>query len=324
MKAFTKLFFLFFVILLAVFWFGKNDLGNFISFEIKRTAIVENSNVATENLNNLEEGESWSFAVIGDTEGIRPVTERMVKNMAKQDIDFVVHLGDLTQTAEIEDINAVLDLFDTLEIPTYYIPGNNDLVYDEVIERKTRTRYTTLVNNNLHYSFLHNNSHFIFLDNSYRRDGFIDEELSWLKSQLEDAQPIVEAGEVAITSGDTTTTSALKKRVASYDNTFLFYHRPLDVPGQQLFGDDETAASREQNKQFKDLIADYEITRIFNGHLHTTLSYTLDSIPVTISGGGGAVPQSILGGEKAAFYHYYIVHIPADGTTPLLELVDFE
>ena len=207
--------------------------------------------------------------------------------------------------------------FETLPIPTYYVPGNNDLVYDEKTERRTLRIYKEVFGETVYFSFDYKNAQLLLLDNSYRRTGFSDTQLEWLKKQLNtNAQPY----------------------------RFVFFHRPLNVPGQELVGDDETTNSREQNKKFLALIAGYNINHIFNGHVHTSLQYSLTSnragnadaatgttavnekkIPVTITGGGGAYPQAILGGEAAAFFHYVVVTVPTEaGKTPHTQIVPIQ
>lgn len=242
------------------------------------------------------ESSSWQFAVISDVEGLSPISEAMIEDMKLRDIEFVVNLGDLAGAPDKVEIQRVLDAFTTLPVPTYTVPGNNDLIYNEEQEVKTLELYTQVVNEATYYSFDLNNAHMVLLDNSYRRYGFTDEELEWLEQDL-----------------STNTQS----------QTFVFYHRPLDVPGQQLFGDDETPNSRIQNEKFKQLISPFTIDRIFNGHLHTTLNYTLQSVPVTITGGGGATPQEILGGADAAYFHYLIVTVH-DNAPHTVDVVSFE
>ncbi len=286
-RLFIALSLLLLCIVVAGGWFVNRELKDFLSVApADQTAKADDPN-------------TWQFAVIGDTEDMRPITETMRAEMAERNLDFVVHVGDISSHSDPEQLRAVKNLFATLPFPTYYVPGNNDLIYDETLEIKTPKHYQEIIDERLYYAFDHENAHFVLLDNSYRRYGFSDEELAWLEEDLNaNTKPF----------------------------TFLFFHRPLDVPGQQLFGDDETPASREQNEKFKALIAQYNITRIFNGHIHTALGYTVgtSAIPVTVTGGGGALPQEILGGEDAAFFHYLIITVGSDNTTPVMDRVEFE
>lgn len=241
----------------------------------------------------------WQFAVIGDTEDVRPVNEQMIADMKNRPLAFAVHVGDISSHGDEDALQQVKTLFAPLPFPTYYLPGNNDLVYDETLEIKTPAPYQRIIDERLYYSIDYRQAHIVLLDNSYRRFGFPDEELAWLKEDLDkNTQPL----------------------------TFLFFHRPLNVPGQQLFGDDETPNSREQNTKFEELIAGYNISHIFNGHIHIPFSYTLNEIPVTVTGGGGALPQDILGGADAALFHYYVVTVNESQNTASysLERIDFE
>lgn len=296
MKKVLTLFAVLLLILVAVYWFVNRELQSLLTAGLQDETIAANAVV---NENNTEEVEGWQFAVIGDTEGMSEKTKKMVEDMKMRDIAFVAHLGDLVDAPPVEEeMQQVVDLFAQLEVPTYYVIGNNDLDYNDTTERKTRDMYHRVVREDDYYVINHENARLFFLDNSYRRDGFPDEELKWLQTELE-------------TESD-----------AAY--TFMMYHRPLNVPGESLFGDDETADSRVQNEKFRELISTYTITRIFNGHLHTTFNYTLDETPVTVSGGGGAEPQSIFSSTGGTLYHYYLVTVPYDGTTePMLDLVSF-
>lgn len=300
MKTFVAVIIALLLILGGAYWFVDSELS-----EIKQTAETALSDTVADAVSEAvsEAADSeiptdvWSFAVIGDTENYSQVTANALDDMKERPLEFVVHLGDLVSHGEAEEFTKILDAFAELPFPTYYIIGNNDLVYNEELEIKTPDRYQELVDEDLWYSIDHENAHLAFLDNSYLRYGFPDEELDWLRDDLD---------------------------AADSDFTFLFYHRPLDVPGQNWFGDDETPHSREQNEKFKALIAEYEIDRIFNGHLHMTLRYLLDDIPVVVSGGGGAIPQGLLGGEDAAYFHYVIAHIPRDGSESVLEIIEIE
>jgi hypothetical protein len=286
-RLFIILSFLLLCIVVGGGWFVNRELKDFF-------ALSPNNNNA-----DIADPNAWQFAVIGDTEDLRPITETILADISQRDLEFVVHVGDISSHSDPVQLTAVKNAFAELPFPTYYVPGNNDLVYDDALEIKTLKNYTDIINNETYASFDLNNAHFILLDNSYLRYGFPDEELVWLENDLaQNTKPF----------------------------TFLFFHRPLDVPGQQIFGDDETPNSRIQNEKFKALIAQYDITRIFNGHIHTALGYTLGTtaIPVTVTGGGGALPQEFLGGEDAAFFHYLVVTVGADGTKPVIDRVEFE
>ncbi|MFH1426226.1 MAG: metallophosphoesterase [Candidatus Kerfeldbacteria bacterium] len=271
------------LIVVGLYWFVNSAIDEFDIFTKPLPEVEGNT-------------EYWSFGVIGDTEGLSLVTQTIINAMAEQDLEFAVHLGDIAGSPDSAQIKNVMRAFDKLPYPVHYIPGNNDLSFEESTQEKTTDLFTSIVYWDTYRSLDEKNAHIVLLDNSYRRYGFYDEELEWLREDLDNN---------------------------TQEHTFLFYHRPIDLPGEEWFGDDETTYSRGQNKKFIELISNYEINRIFNGHLHTTLSYAINNIPVTISGGGGGKPQKLFGGEKAAVYHFYIVHVPVDGSRPAIEIVEF-
>jgi hypothetical protein len=147
--------------------------------------------------------------------------------------------------------------------------------------------------------------HLILLDNADRKIGFPKEELDWLEQDLK-AIPL--------------------------DKTIIVaYHRPFNFPLASIVGDDETSASRKTNERFLNILANYPITHIFTGHIHTSLDYTMTlskdangnatkSVPVTISGGGGQPPQSGFGGLLPEKYHALKVTVQKNTLTTKLIL----
>lgn len=240
--------------------------------------------VNTSTQNSKPALEEWQFAVIGDTEDMHPVTQRMLDDMQKQNIDFVVHLGDISSAGEAERMKEVRDAFAQLSVPTYYVPGNNDLIFDESLGERSSSVYDAVIQQPLNQYIEHNNARLLLLDNAYRKYGFRESMLTWLKTQLaEHTAPLY---------------------------TFVFFHRPLHLPLEDIFGDDETPLSRTHNDSFLQILSGITVDYIFNGHIHLYIPYTVQNIPVVVSGGGGAYPQKILGGESAAYFHYLIVHVP--------------
>ncbi|MCW1929933.1 MAG: metallophosphoesterase [Candidatus Kerfeldbacteria bacterium] len=258
----------------CIAWFVNRTMNSFEA--------LHNTEYVTESIHD-----AWSFAVIGDTEDFHDVTRRMIDDMKKQSIDFVVVVGDVSSTTDPEKMREVRDAFTELSIPTYYVIGNNDLFFDEQTNERSSQTFTEVIQQPLNQYIAHNNARMFLLDNSYRKYGFRDETLAWFSEHL--------------------------KNDSALPYTFLFFHRPLHLPLEEIFGDDETAYSRIQNQKFLDILSQQSISYIFNGHIHLYVPYTLQGIPVVVTGGGGAYPQAMLGGPSAAYFHYLIVHVPHNG-----------
>lgn len=264
-------------VIAAVAWFVQNEYTQFLTVADQSIGAV--STAPQDDING------WTFAVVGDTEGINPISTRIVEALKQENIDFVAHLGDIAEGPDAEEMQNVLDLFAELEVPTYYIPGNNDLIYDETIEEKTLALYSELVTEDAYYAMDYENARLFFMDNSYRRYGIDTEQQEWFISEhQESSQPF----------------------------KIAFYHKPIHIPGAQLLGDDESPYSRARNDEFAESLNTYPLDMIFNGHVHTTLQYNINGSPVIISGGGGAEPHTLLGGADAAIYHYLLVTVPFD------------
>lgn len=223
--------------------------------------------------------DTWSFLVIGDTESNETTIETFINQANQGNSSLTIHLGDYVALGETEEFETVNALFDQLTQPIYPTLGNNDL--GSVLDY-SYDNYKKYIREELYYSFDYENAHFVILDNANRNIGFDLDQLAWLEEDLKNNQQ---------------------------QYTFVFFHKPFKLPLEEFTGDDETPRSRKRNNLFLEIIEKYPVQHIFAGHVHTYFTYTLQNTPTTISGGGGAPPQSILGGESASFYHYLEVTV---------------
>ena len=228
----------------------------------------------------------FTFIVMGDNEGDTPVFQAIIRQASTKPAKFLINVADLTPNSKLSDFELVKNRLDSLPFSYYTAVGNNDIVGD-----RSRRRYLTSfsqaqlgVGNSqtTYYSFDEGPAHFVVLDNADRRVGFDEDQLAWLDRDL-----------------------------AQTDQRwiFLFMHRPVDVPLTDVYGDDETPASRQSNEKFKAILRRYPVTRIYTGHLHVYFSYKLEGVPVTITGGGGAAPQAVLADLLGEQFHYLEVQV---------------
>lgn len=243
--------------------------------------------------------DSFSFLVMGDNEGDNPIFRSILEAGKASSADFLVNVADLTPRADPADFSSVKRLLGSLPFPYYTAVGNNDIFGDP-----TRSRYVAEFStaalglagsDRTYYSFDHKNTHFVVLDNADRKEGFSDDELAWLQTDL---------------------TTAKAARI------FLFMHRPVNVPLTDLYGDDETKTSRASNDRFVELVSQFPITRIFAGHIHTFFSYSIGDIPVTITGGGGAAPQTAIASLVGPYYHYLEIRVTNDSVEQVVHRIE--
>lgn len=214
------------------------------------------------------------FLVIGDNHGVNPIYQAALARAKKEHVDFVLNLADLTDNGTAQEFAAVDELERSYGVPVYHTLGSHDLKTDG-----TGALYTERFQPRW-YSKDIGTVHLVVLDNADRTIGFSKEELAWLDKDL------------------TANTKGI---------TILTFHRPFGFPLADLLGDDETPTSRRSNDAFRVILAKHPVTRIYTAHLHTHATYSLDSVPVEISGGGGDPAQAILGGPDHNFFHAIMV-----------------
>lgn len=230
-----------------------------------------------------------TFAVVGDNEGDNPDYRDLIQQIAADPgVQFLLHVGDTTNLGGKAELQALQALHTELglTIPVYAVPGNHDIKAD------TQQAAFQDTFGAIPRSVDVGNVHLILLDNADRKNGFPEAELAWLEKDLAD--------------------SPTRQRADSL--TILAYHRPFAYPLAELFGDDETKTSRQSNERFLAILAKYPVQHVFTGHIHTALDYTMvtqtdatnravQTVPVTVSGGGGQPIQAAFGGLVKEKFH---------------------
>ena len=236
-----------------------------------------------------------TFAVVGDNEGDNPDYRDLIKQIAAdRNVQFLLHVGDTTNRGGATELAALQALHTELglTIPVYAVPGNHDIKEDS--NRKAFQATFGALPRSIDIQ----NLHLVLLDNADRKIGFPADELAWLERDLADWQT---------------------RRLAD-SLTILAYHRPFAYPLADFFGDDETRASRGTNERFLAILAKFPVQHIFTGHIHTAMDFTMvtqtdatnratQTVPVTISGGGGQPIQSAFGGLVKENFHWLKVTV---------------
>lgn len=91
------------------------------------------SNVNEVNINkilaNTEASDTIRFVFMGDTQRYYDETEDFVKSVNKRnDIDFVIHGGDITDFGLSKEYEWIYDMFEKLKVPFLTIIGNHDVI----------------------------------------------------------------------------------------------------------------------------------------------------------------------------------------------------
>jgi Icc protein len=143
----------------------------------------DEKNLTTVNLQKLQAqtpGDTLKLIVMGDTQRFYDATVDFVqKANTFQDIDFVVHLGDISDFGMTQEFTWVHDIMQDLKWPYLTVIGNHDMLGNG---RKLYRR----MYGDLNYAFVYGHTKFVFLDTNGREDGFQGRvpDLDWLSSQL--------------------------------------------------------------------------------------------------------------------------------------------
>jgi 3',5'-cyclic AMP phosphodiesterase CpdA len=133
--------------------------------------------------------DEFSFLVVNDLHSLdrkcRPWFETVVKQMAghPEKPAFLLIAGDLANDGKADQLGAVKDIFASLKVPVYVVPGNHDFT-----PKQERKAYDDLYPNRLNYAFDHGGWQFVALDTTegtkYQDTTIAADTLKWLDDQL--------------------------------------------------------------------------------------------------------------------------------------------
>lgn len=126
--------------------------------------------------------ETIRFALMGDTQRFYDEAAEFVENVnTRDDIDFVVHAGDISDFGLAKEFKWVRDIMKEIRVPYFTVVGNHDLLANG------KKVYLEMFGD-FNFSFEYGDYKFIMLDTNSREYGFNGRvpDLEWLQSQLDD------------------------------------------------------------------------------------------------------------------------------------------
>lgn len=125
----------------------------------------------------------FRFAFITDTQRWPGETDALVDALNRRDdLDFVLHGGDITQFSLVEEYRLMQRLFRRIEVPVLTVIGNHDM------QANGRAIYGQMYGPR-NYSFVYGRTKFVLHDNNSLEYAFSGDvpDLKWLAAQLEPA-----------------------------------------------------------------------------------------------------------------------------------------
>ncbi|MEI7728708.1 MAG: metallophosphoesterase [Verrucomicrobiota bacterium] len=127
------------------------------------------------------------FIVVNDTHYIDEECgrwlNRAVDLMKKEEPDFILHAGDLTEHGKREHLAAMRELLRSSGKPFYVVPGNHDY-----LTQSSAADYDALYERQRNYSFESNGWQFVALDTTegklYEKTSVQPETMQWLRDAL--------------------------------------------------------------------------------------------------------------------------------------------
>ncbi|WP_266206147.1 metallophosphoesterase family protein [Pontibacter kalidii] len=133
-----------------------------------------------EKIQQLSPDDTIRIVVMGDTQRFYDSAEEFVKAANKLDnIDFVVHQGDISDFGMTQEFRWIHDIMKDLRVPYLTVIGNHDLLANG--KKVYQQMY-----GDLNYAFVYGRVKFIFLDTNGREYDFSGNvpDLAWLQGQL--------------------------------------------------------------------------------------------------------------------------------------------
>ncbi|MDK2930890.1 MAG: hypothetical protein PWR07_1021 [Bacillota bacterium] len=191
---------------------------------------------------------SFTFAVVGDSQGRTPVWERIVDAVNAARPSFVLHCGDMVASGTPEQYEDFLRQTKRLRMPWHAVPGNHDVRGDGA------RLFTEFTGKNRYYSFVEKGYRFIGLDSSAA--ALDAKQMAWLERELAQSGP-----------------------------KFVFMHVPLFDPRP---GGDHSFVDVEQARRLQQLFREHEVLAVFSGHVHLFSCRELNGVTYVTTGGAGA------------------------------------
>lgn len=209
----------------------------------------------------------YRIGVVSDSHGSVDTFSKVVNKVVADDIDMIVHLGDVASAGQVDQLTAIKEILDKAGIPYEVLPGDHDYNWTPTY---SLDNYASVFGRSNAESRIITQHGFVFvLLNNSSQEGSHQNDVAWLENNLSQAIS------------------------PSTRNVFAFTARPLYNP---YFPDKQDELGTEVLLTLRK----YPVREIFSGDTHVFARYTdqVTEIPITTVGASGdyknPLPQYVL------------------------------
>jgi len=234
--------------------------------------------IQIERIKKIPRKDKVRFVVFGDTRGDFRVGRDIITHSVNHEPDFYLVTGDIVRRGRVEEYIAHHLRMVRLagDIPVIPVPGNHEEGPD-----KSYTAFKRLYGTD-RFVFECGYARFIGFNNN-SMFSFTTEELDFLDTTL---------------------------RNSNVNFKFVVMHKPPKF--LKVYSDKEKGRGvRWRVKKFHNLMNYHKVTEVFMGHVHGFVTMVIDGVRYTISAGGGARLEDMLGNENK-MHHYLLYEVSND------------
>lgn len=220
--------------------------------------------------NRLADKNSFSFIVLGDSNGKESRFVKVIRKAAVHQPDFIIQTGDFTRKGDIREYTAFSEITRNGHVPFLFAAGNHDIVKSKGLKnyRKFFGPFD--------FFFDAGRYRFIFVNNNNRRI------VSEFKNITE--QPGFEDTHEFVSGMDNHQISTLQNLLHEKRSSFIIMHQPPPVGPFMHHSFTRNADTFLRTvEQYSD-----SVLAVLCGHIHGYCRYSYKGVPIIVSGGAGA------------------------------------
>jgi len=262
--------------ILIIFILGLGILGFSFYFNSPKSFDEEGKTSLKNNSPNQKaQPASFSFVVCGDSHANYEIYGKIVQKVNEIKPDFLVHLGDFSRVGAESEFKTFKNFQEkNLKVAYHLVMGNHEVLKNQSYFKKYFGPQ--------YYSWDYRGVHFIVLDNVSSPLAFDKSQLLWLENDLKNTQ------------------AKLK---------FVFVHIPPGFPLASLEDLRLKEEAKPQLEKFGAICQQYQVTKIYAGHVHNYYQFNFHGVPLTITGGAGGPLNKIPFLAPNPKYHFLVVKV---------------